>query len=266
MGIDGGFAVAEVDGGFAEDVVLAEFAEALVVGGDGGFVGGDLLLLGCQLGLLGLQGGLLCCELRLGLLDLCGIGGDFLHRGLSAGLCVHGGLEVGAFELDAVGDDLVLVVGGAADLDRKAGDESGHGHLLGAAVEDSFDLADVGAVGEEDCGVGGRIDGLERHGGAAATVDDSLNFGLSDGEMGDAVDSTMRLMDLAVGRLFIIVTSTWSSLCSRGELGTSKCPSNAGKLYEEALHLTGNEQVQERVFCCFSSFCDGDCSRVRAAA
>ena len=104
---------------------------------------------------------------------------------------------------------------GAADLDGKAGDESGHGHLLGAAVEDSFDLADVGAVGEEDCGVGGRIDGLERHGGAAAAVDDSLNFGLSDGEMGDAVDSTMRLMDLAVGRLFIIVTSTWSSLWQR---------------------------------------------------
>ena len=44
-----------------------------------------------------------------------------------------------------------------------------------------FDLADVGGVGEEDGGVGGRIDGLEGHGGAAPAVDDSLDFRLSDG-------------------------------------------------------------------------------------
>jgi len=43
-------------------------------------------------------------------------------------------------------------------------------------VEDALDLTDVGCVGEKDGGVGGRVYGLERHGGAAAAVDDSLDL------------------------------------------------------------------------------------------
>ena len=104
------FAVAEVDGGFAEDVVLAEFAEAFVVLSDGGFVGSDLLLFGGELGLLFFQRGLLCGDLCVGLLDLRTVGGYLLLGGLEAGLRVHGGFEVGAFELDAVGDELVLCI------------------------------------------------------------------------------------------------------------------------------------------------------------
>ena len=69
------------------------------------------------MGLLGLEGGLLGCDLRVGLLDLRGVGGYLLHGGLETGLRVHRGLEVRAFELDAVGDDLVLGVHTAADLD-----------------------------------------------------------------------------------------------------------------------------------------------------
>ena len=47
-------------------------------------------------------------------------------------------------------------------------------------MEDAFDLADVGGIGEQDGGVRGRIDGFEGHSRAAAAVDDALDFGLSD--------------------------------------------------------------------------------------
>ncbi len=149
------------------------------VGGDGG----DLLLFGAQLSLLlsegSLRSSLLGSECGLLLLDRRRVGGYFLLSGLEAGLRVHRGFKVGAFELDAVGDELVLAVVVAANLDGEAGDEGGHGHLLGATVEDAFDFTDVGGVGEEDGGVG-RTDDLEGHGGATAAVDNSLDFRLSD--------------------------------------------------------------------------------------
>ena len=72
-----------------------------------------------------LRGGLLGSECRWFLLDRRSVGSHFLLGGLEVGLRVHRGLEVGAFELDAVGDELVLAVVVATDLDGEAGDQGG---------------------------------------------------------------------------------------------------------------------------------------------
>ena len=94
--------------------------------------------------------------------------------------CLHVlcSLKVGALELDTSADELVLGVGRPFYFNRQAGDQRGEAHRLLPHFEPTFDFFHLRGTGKQNHDVSG-VCRFYRHGGSAATVDHSLNLGLS---------------------------------------------------------------------------------------
>ena len=78
--------------------------------------------------------------------------------------------------LTSVRCQLVLGIVGPFHLHGQARHQSGHAHLLLAHVEPAFDFFHLSAVAQQDDNIAGVLS-LDRHGGAAASVDHALDLG-----------------------------------------------------------------------------------------
>ena len=175
MRVDCDLAVAEVNRDLIPDVVFTQLAKALVDRCDGRLSGRDLglvsrllLLLRRQLRLLLLQLRLLLGQFLLLLLSL------LLNRSHPS-LNVGSGLEILAIELDGARYQLILGIVVPLYVDLKAGLKSGHAHLLLASVEQARYVFRLSVGREKDDHVS-HILSLNCHGGAIASINDSLDL------------------------------------------------------------------------------------------